>query len=132
MSAIPYGLMCGAVFAISAQGRCHACKGETPLFAMMALPPFTFADPDEEAMDDGGFMLRNVDGMSERVIAKLDRSAQRLWRRDFSFTAGESYWMNHCERCDAKQGDHHVQGPDGPFWPYTPAQMAAIKAERVG
>lgn len=37
----------------------------------------------------------------------------------------------HCEHCDAKQGDHFVQGPDGPFWPYDEAQMKGIEATRL-
>jgi len=29
----------------------------------------------------------------------------------------QTYLANHCQSCDALQGDHFVYTPDGPFFP---------------
>lgn len=40
------------------------------------------------------------------------------YRNDFSKTTNNRYWMNHCQWCDAKLGDHYLFcEPGGPFLP---------------
>lgn len=125
-------LTCQAVYLLTGLGVCHACGQRTRLFTLMALPPIEFEDAqDDDGGDEEGCMLSYVGRMpkplDEQVLARTDG----LWRPDFSVTAGAGYWMNHCEHCGAKQGDHFVQEPNGPFWPYTEAEMDAIGAERL-
>lgn len=124
-------MTCQAVYLLTGQGVCYSCHLPTRLFALMALPPFQFVDEDEEPLDDDGFMLKNIGQMPAALAAQLGPQVGRLLRPDFSRTVRASYWMNHCERCDAKQGDHYVQGPNGPFWPYTPEEMDTIAALRL-
>jgi hypothetical protein len=125
------GMTCGSVYLLRAMGRCHACDQPTSLFALMALAPFTFADDEEEPLDDDGFMLRNLVDVDAALVPLLAEHTGGLLRPDDSQTARLTYWMNHCEHCDAKQGDHFVQGPDGPFWPYTDEESDAIEGVRL-
>lgn len=121
------GLTCGAVYLLKQHGTCYACGQATPLFALMALPPFTFDDDGEAPLNDDGFTLSNVVAIQQSLAAELAVNTGGRMRPDTSQTARLAYWMNHCERCDAKQGDHFVQGPDGPFWPHTDEEMDAIQ-----
>ena len=124
-------LICGSVYLLTGRGECYACKKATRLFAFMALPPFEAIGDQEEAMDDDGSMLKEVVDMPDSLKAIVAEQSDGKWREDYSRTADETYWMNHCERCDAKQGDFFVQGADGPFWPYSDAGMEAIEATKV-
>lgn len=124
-------LTCQAVYLLTGQGRCHACGEGTRLFALMALPPFEVPDDDEELAGEGGLMLSYIDQMPMPLAVQISAQTQDRWRSDYSRTARWGYWMNHCEACDAKQGDHFVHGPEGPFWPYTDAEMDAIGAVRL-
>lgn len=48
------------------------------------------------------------------------RSIERrfpLWHRSYSATVKDEYYMNHCEKCGAKQGDYYIHmEPDGNFF----------------
>ena len=76
-------------------------------------------------------MLRGLCDMPAALVPVLHEATKDAWREDYSSTAGETYWMNHCTDCGIKQGDHFVHGPDGPFWPNTAAEQDAIRAERI-
>jgi hypothetical protein len=125
---------CDAVYLLRASGTCYTCKKPTPMFAWMALPPFTFPSQDAEddyALDDEGCMLRDVGALPAGLAANADHTSAGSYRLDFSRTARSRYWMNHCQHCDAKQGDFFVHGVDGPFHPYDQAQLDAIDATRL-
>jgi hypothetical protein len=124
-------LICAAVYLLTGRGECYACKKTTGLFAFMALPPFETVGDQDEAMDDEGSMLKEVSTMPDSLKAIVAEQSNGKWREDYSRTADETYWMNHCEWCDAKQGDFFVQGADGPFWPYSDEGMVAIEATKI-
>ena len=124
-------LICGATYILTGIGECYACEKKTRLFALMGLPPIAFESGEDNGLDDDGPMLNNIGDMPASVVGALMQTSAERWRKDFSRTADESYWMNHCEHCDAKQGDHFVQGPNGPFWPNTEAEMDEIVALRI-
>jgi hypothetical protein len=124
-------LKCDAVYVLRAEGTCYQCRRYTPMFALMALPPFELIGDQDDALDDDGPMLREIENMPSTLDALLRERSAGTWRPDFSRTADASYWMNHCAHCDAKQGDFFVHGPDGPFWPYDEAGMERISAERI-
>lgn len=124
-------LICQAVYLLQAPGECYHCKRTTRMFALMALPPFAYEGEEPEVMDDDGPMLREVTCPPANLTQQLEPMVGSILRLDESRTAGSTYLMNHCEHCDAKQGDYFVQGPDGPFWPYDESQMQAIEAVRL-
>ena len=124
-------LICGSVYLLVGSGACYACKRSTRLFAFMALPPFELVGDQDEAMDDEGSLLKEVVDMPASLKSVVAQVTNGKWREDFSRTADQTYWMNHCEWCDAKQGDFFVQGADGPFWPYSEEGLAAIEATKI-
>lgn len=124
-------LTCQAVYLLQGLGQCYQCKKATRMFALMALPPFTVEGDQDEAFDDEGPMLRELTDLPDALAQAIRRVTGSFLRRDYSHTASLTYWMNHCEHCNAKQGDHFVHGPDGPFWPNDEAAMRAIEATRL-
>lgn len=123
-------LICQAVYLLRGMGQCHSCEKTTQMFALMVLPPFALEGAQFEPADEGGAMLRRPEALPPELEQEIRPISGNSFRHDNSKMAGQSYWMNHCEHCDAKQGDHFVQGPDGPFWPYDEAQMQGIVAQR--
>lgn len=124
-------LICQAVYLLQGAGQCYSCKQPTRMFALMVLPPFTLEGAQDEAQDEDGAMLNMPEDLPPALAQAIHPVTGNLFRRDHSRMADASYWMNHCEHCDAKQGDYFVHGPDGPFWPYGEAQMKAIEATRL-
>lgn len=123
-------LTCQAVYLLQARGPCYSCEKVTSMFAMMVLPPFSL-EGEQEPPDDEGAMLSYVGDLPNSLVLAMGPIVGTILRQDFSHMAGSTYWMNHCEHCDAKQGDHFVQGPGGPFWPDSPSAMDAIEALRL-
>lgn len=124
-------LICQAVYLLQGLGQCYSCKKDTRMFALMVLPPFALEGAQDEAVDEDGAMLKMPEELPSALWQAIHPVTANLFRRDHSRMAGASYWMNHCEHCDAKQGDHFVHGPDGPFWPFDEAQMKGIEATRL-
>lgn len=124
-------LICQAVYILQAHGDCYHCKRQTRMFALMALPPFAYEGEEPVVMDDDGPLLREVTCPPSNLTQQLEPIVGPILRLDDSRTAGSTYLMNHCEHCDAKQGDFFVLGPDGPFWPYDDAQLQAIEETRL-
>ena len=124
-------LICGSVYLLTSRGECYRCKRITRLFALMALPPFELVGDQDEPEDADGTMLRDVGAMPQTLAPLVTQHTNGKWHEDYSSTAGERYWMNHCEWCDASQGDFFVHGPSGPFSPYDDAGMAAIEATKI-
>lgn len=121
-------LTCAAVYLLRAEGECWVCKKQTRMFALMALPPLACHGYDAESADKDGPMLRTLSALPSSLVRAVTPLAGRVLRVDRSNTLDASYWMNHCEHCDAKQGDFFVHGPNGPFWPFDQAGMEAIHA----
>lgn len=124
-------LICQALYILQALSDCYSCKRDTRLFAAMALPPFSLEGDQDEVMDDGGAMLSELTGLPTALEESIRAITGDLFRPDYSRTVDMMYWMNHCEHCDATQGDFFVHGPNGPFWPYDPAGMDAIQVTRI-
>lgn len=125
--------VCEAVYVLNALGRCYKCRATTRLWALMALPPFHNDDANDPEFDDEDCpMLTEIEAMPASLEALVAARTNNHWRADRSDTAGSTYWMNHCEHCDARQGDHFVHGPEGEFHPNDDQAEDAIHAERVG
>jgi hypothetical protein len=54
------------------------------------------------------------------------------YRMTYSAKAGRSYWMNHCQRCDIKQGDFDLHcEPNGAFLPLDPTHAQRISLLQI-
>ena len=123
-------LTCQAVYLLQGAGTCYLCKKPTRMFALMVLPPFSVEGEQVEAMDEDGSMLNMPTALPPALVQAIRPVTGSQFRPDQSRMAELSYWMNHCEHCDAKQGDHFVHGPDGPFWPNDETEMPTIVATK--
>ncbi len=123
--------VCQAVFLLAAPGDCWTCDRPMRFFALMALPPFGLTGDQLEFEADDVPMLREITVMPSAITPVISSRAGILWRPDYSRTSGQRYWMNHCEHCDATQGDFFVHGPDGAFWPQSDEQMDTIDALKI-
>jgi hypothetical protein len=56
----------------------------------------------------------------------------RCYRPSHSKQAEQTYWMNHCQKCGMRQGDHGLHNePGGAFFPMNEADAALIRLCRV-
>jgi len=124
-------LTCKAVYLLQGTGKCYLCNKPTRMFALMVLPPFSVEGEQDEAMDEDGSMLNNPTTLPPALVQAIRPVTGSQFRPDRSQMADLFYWMNHCEHCDAKQGDHFVHGPDGPFWPNEESEMPNIVATKL-
>jgi hypothetical protein len=120
---------CDSIYLLSSSMECYSCRKPSPIYALMLLPPFASSDADDD-WDEDECMVRHIETMPSTIVEALGSRTSGKWRRTDSITLQETYWMNHCEHCDAKQGDFYVHGPDGAFWPNDEAEMDKIQAER--
>lgn len=124
-------MTCAAVYLLQGDSECWVCKKQTRMFALMALPPLQCHGYDIDSVDKDGSMLNALEALPETLVRAIAPTVGRGLRVDHSGTRDESYWMNHCEHCDAKQGDHFVHGPNGPFWPNDDEDKQAVQASRI-
>jgi hypothetical protein len=116
---------------------CWRCSDPTPVLALALPPGHDLLEIDADAVSEAlavdtweaaelGAFLFYVEYLPAAVQARV-RQLSQLYRRDYSRTTDSSYWMNHCRRCRALQGDHYLHcEPDGAFMPGTAAAAAAI------
>jgi len=125
----PITRTCDSVYLLSSSMECYACRKPGLVYALMLLPPFASSDAEDD-WDEDECIMRHIETMPSTVVEIVASRTSGKWRRTDSTTLQETYWMNHCEHCDAKQGDFYVHGPDGAFWPNDEAEMDMIQAER--
>jgi hypothetical protein len=101
---------------------CWRCEAKTQVFGI-ALPEgyeaLQFQYENDEDDDDAAepveywragpqlTVLSYVKDVTDAVARRLQILAPR-YRIDLSQTTRSFYWMNHCEHCDAKLGDHET------------------------
>jgi hypothetical protein len=67
-----------------------------------------------------------LDWLAAPVVARM-RERTRHFRIGYSATADGFYWMNRCEHCGAKLGDHETHCELGQaFMPFSPEEAALI------
>ncbi|MBN3777040.1 hypothetical protein G3O06_05590 [Burkholderia sp. Ac-20345] len=135
---------------------CWKCYRDTHVYAVCVCAPagWLYSTPDDldwaasmpEATRDGRL---NVWSMWEALpyavtsayLTRVNGSAMQqlqiicpAYRPDTSEAAGGRYWMNHCEHCEAKQGDHFLHGTDhgpGKFLPMSEEASTEIQFREV-
>jgi len=72
---------------------------------------------DEWSQYDQPTIIFYINNLLPAVEARI-KAFSRHYHIDFSKTIQSSYWMNHCEYCDTKQGDFMLYcEPEGAFYP---------------
>lgn len=106
---------------------CHACQGTTHV-ARLWVPEHwgTFEPGDAPEHEPDPALLGFVEQISLGVAEQVQAHAPWM-RMAPTRTSGLTYLANHCQHCDAVQGDHYLGEPGGPFWPDTPALMQALR-----
>lgn len=62
-------------------------------------------------------VLADVTWLNDAALTALSNHTEDYFI-DFSQTSATHYYMNHCELCDAKQGDHYIYNePYGAYFP---------------
>src|SRR6185437_14792060 len=103
---------------VGASRECWRCEALTSVFAIV-LPSGheTLIAEDDPRADrwvrgEWSVLLSYVGDVPRCVAAEFQMIAPQ-YRVDHSRTIGSSYWMNHCEHCDAKLGDFEtIEEPD--------------------
>lgn len=128
----PPRLHVGGVYLQTAVHDCHACGQETPVYALLLVGPFVIegeVDLAVELTDASTATLPNPVYLPDAVAAFATRHSQGRFRTDFSRTEERPYWMNHCDRCDAKIGAWYVHNAGAPFFPLNGSGFQSIRAE---
>ncbi len=110
---------------------CHECGCIVPVFAPLLIGPFQGdsllpLNPDEDSA-----MLRRPQVVPPELAAVLTKASHGNYRPDFSKTVAETYWMNHCQECDAKIGDWFVHKPGEAFFPTTDEEQSKLSGKLV-
>lgn len=99
---------------------CWKCHKSARVVAPIA-PAGSKAIDDEDELPESlelheATVLMDVQRLSAGLSAHV-RGKVPTFRPDVSRTLGYGYWMNHCQHCGAKMGDHflHME-PTGPFF----------------
>lgn len=110
---------------------CHRCSARTSVYGLYVRDALEQELPDRDA-------ARRVDGFLH-YVSELDAKTEQMLLAntrlspDESKSARQVYWMNHCERCDARIGDHYIFSiPDEAFFPTGAAGQRAIHYDRLG
>lgn len=106
---------------VIAPRKCWRCGQITRVFAI-TLPPGHEAlieedDPANDSWERGecSVLLSYIEAVPAPVAAQLHMLAPQ-YRLDHSQTTESFYWMNHCERCEAKLGDFETITEPGTFY----------------
>jgi len=72
----------------------------------------TYIADAEECCKDGLILVEYVSGLDE-VTANFMKEYAPSYRLDYSKTVNKTYYMNHCDKCGIKIGDHTVHNEVG-------------------
>ena len=119
------------LYVLTASHQCHECAEGTSVHALLLRGPFDvegypYVDPNDE-----GALLRYLVAVPADVVEAMSKVSAGRWHLDVSRTYSDSYYMNHCEHCGAKIGDHYLGEPEEAFFPLTREQAARISGHRV-
>jgi len=102
--------------------HCWKCFEPTTVVALASNHFYIFDYPDDEDVKSwikqDYFSFFNMPGYIEDEVAQLIQSKYPFYKLGFSKTVNGKYWANHCERCNALQGDFFMhEEPGGEFYP---------------
>lgn len=117
-----YSVRAPHYFIIKSQTGCWRCKEITSVFSFLLPPEYEYYESDAEDIgywiSPGVFSITSmVDGLAVSVISHMQKMTKK-YRIAYSKKAGVRYYMNHCEHCNATQGDFYLHNePGGAFFP---------------
>ena len=122
-------------FVAQTDAACWKCKQSTRVAGVIVPPGFEevedWGDGPEVIVHDDAAFVQNIGNLRATVAAQLKQVAPRLYI-DSSTTSQESYWMNHCDHCSAKQGDFFLFSEPGvAFFPTTEDEINRIVVTRI-
>ncbi len=117
--------------------ECWRCDAQTTVHAIV-LPSgherlYVADDPadDEWEVVEAPTTIFYISDMQEPVPTRLKALAPRF-KPAYSQTARQSYWMNHCEHCEARLGDFFTSDEsDAAFNPVTRFAASSIRLQLV-
>ncbi|QRD62777.1 hypothetical protein H8Z72_23200 (plasmid) [Xanthomonas citri pv. citri] len=104
--------------------QCWTCHAAIPVTAIWIAE---FLDCEDEEYPERGetAVLHYIQQLDPETLAHLAQMAPWV-KSGYSNAAGLAYLSNHCEVCGSLQGDHHVMGVNGPFFPQDEASLEAL------
>ncbi|NIK06855.1 hypothetical protein FHY11_000321 [Xanthomonas arboricola] len=110
---------------LQGETTCWKCSATIPVTALW-VPGFIDNEDEEYPQEGGPSLLKYISELDVGTMARVQAEAPWL-KPNYSQTADRTYLANHCQACDALQGDHFVYGPDGPFFPQDRAGVDQLK-----
>ena len=117
-------LRAAAAYVLQGSHACYQCQALTPVYAILLVGPFR--GKVEELVEANDVLLVGPTDLPEKLSEVVTSLSGGSCHPDFSHTAGEEYWMNHCQECGAKIGAWDVKEPGAAFFPMTDAEIASL------
>ncbi len=105
---------------------CYKCKKPSLIVAFAAIGLEGYEETSEELIQ-----FSYVTGLPDWLKILLKNEFSNYYF-DWSHTAGDSYYMNHCEHCGARFGDFFLHSePDGAFFPQSQEEASSIEVFKL-
>lgn len=104
---------------------CWKCGQETKLHGFLMPPGYSslieMSNYENEVQEDWyiwetilnvGAFVSYIDALPDAAVLRV-QALSKSYRLNYSKTVESSYWMNHCDRCNAPQGDFHLYSSPG-------------------
>ncbi|CAM5357227.1 putative protein OS=Stutzerimonas stutzeri OX=316 GN=E5834_20180 PE=4 SV=1 [Stutzerimonas stutzeri] len=127
-------------FIAQTEKDCWSCGQRTGVLGFILPEGHECLEPDEDDEDEDKSVWVPMDCPTivhyvRVLLPEVAVRAQALnprYRVDFSQTIQASYWMNHCEHCEMKQGDFEMYSePQGAFFPLCEDDAALITLHEI-
>jgi hypothetical protein len=119
------------VYVLTAPHQCPECSKETRVHALLLQGPFQVQGYPGVGADETSALLKYATSIPARLLDALAIESEGRWHLDASRTYGDRYYMNHCEHCGAKIGDHYLGEPEEAYFPLTEEQTRRISGQPV-
>jgi hypothetical protein len=133
----PPNIRADSYFLAESARECWRCSRQTRVFAILLPAGHEVLHVDDDPADDewqvaeAPTRLSYIEYLPDPIAERLRSLAPHYWT-DFSQTTQSFYWMNHCERCGAKQGDFDtVEEHGSPFNPSVQEAAAAVLLREI-
>lgn len=126
----PGRLTAAAAYLLEGLYQCDACKRPTKVLTVLAAGPLKLEGDIFGSDEDFSCVLRRLDGLPTPLAHAAANASGGRFRLDDSRTAGQRYFMNHCDHCGGKVGDWFIHNAGEAFFPTHPHDLARITGRR--